>query len=167
MTDRRRLLLGVVALATIGAPARSQQQDRADRILIEKAARRMSLFRGDRQLARYRIALGFAPVGDKERQGDGRTPEGRYRIDLKNPDSQFHLSARISYPDAADREQARARGVDPGGAIFIHGTPGRDAPYGENERIPDWTLGCIAVTNDEIEEVWRLVSTGTAVEIRP
>jgi murein L,D-transpeptidase YafK len=139
----------------------------ADFILIEKAARRMTLYEGETALATYRIALGFSPVGDKTRQGDGKTPEGRYRISLKNPNSQFHLSLKISYPDAQDRREAREAGVPPGGDIFIHGTPGRAAPYKKGERIPDWTLGCVAVTNAEIEEIWRLVSVGTAVEIAP
>ncbi|MEQ1929693.1 MAG: L,D-transpeptidase family protein [Parvularculaceae bacterium] len=159
-----RLLLSVLCcalLASTGAHAA------VDRILIEKAARRMTLYDGDAVIAGYRIALGFAPLGDKTRQGDGKTPEGRYRIVLKNPKSQFHLSLKVSYPDAEDRAGAAARGLDPGGDIFIHGTPGRDDPYGAGEPIRDWTLGCIAVTNAEIEEIWRLVSVGTAVEITP
>ena len=138
-----------------------------DRIVVEKAARRMTLSDGADAVRTYRIALGFAPVGDKSREGDGRTPEGLYRIDYKNPASRFHRSLRISYPDADDRRVARAAGVPPGGDIFIHGTPGRDAPYAPGARIPDWTLGCIAVTNEEIEEIWRLVGVGVAVEIRP
>ena len=138
-----------------------------DSILIEKAARRMTLYDGETAVAVYRIALGFAPAGDKERKGDGRTPEGRYRISFKNPNSQFHLSLKISYPDEKDLAAAAAAGVDPGGDIFVHGTPGRRRPYGPGERIRDWTLGCIAVTDAEIEEVWRLVAVGTAVEIRP
>ena len=139
----------------------------ADRIVIEKAERRMTLYRGEEEVARYRIALGFAPEGDKEREGDGRTPEGRYRISYKNPKSQFHLSLKISYPDASDRAAARSRGDDPGGDIFIHGTPGTSglAPALVSRR--DWTLGCIAVSNDEIEEIWRIVRIGTVVEIRP
>jgi murein L,D-transpeptidase YafK len=159
-----RLLSLVAAFAVaFAAPAEAA----VDRILVEKAARRMTLYDGETAVATYRIALGFAPVGDKERQGDGRTPEGRYRIILKNPNSQFHLSLKVSYPDAEDRAAAAAAGADPGGDIFIHGTPGRRRPYGVTERIRDWTLGCIAVTDAEIEEVWRLVDVGTAVDIRP
>ena len=139
----------------------------ADRIVIEKAERKMTLYSGDETLATYRIALGFAPIGDKQREGDGKTPEGRYRIDLKNPQSQFHLSLRISYPDAADRAAADARGDNPGGDIYIHGTPGRRASYGFTENIRDWTHGCIAVSNDDIDEIWRLVKVGASVEIKP
>jgi len=153
------LLMLFVALAP---PARAA----VDTILIEKAARRMTLYEAGREVGSYPVALGFSPVGDKVRQGDGKTPEGRYKISYKNPNSQFHLSLKISYPDAEDRAAARRRGDNPGGDIFIHGTPGR-ASYGPNESIPDWTLGCIAVTNSEIEEIWRLVAVGTAVEIRP
>lgn len=138
-----------------------------DRILVEKSARRMTLFDGTTRVAVYRIALGFAPVGDKEREGDGKTPEGVYRISGKNPRSQFHLSLRISYPDAHDRAAAATAGVAPGGDIYVHGTPGRDGPYPPGARISDWTLGCVALTNDEIEEVWRLVSVGTRIEIVP
>jgi murein L,D-transpeptidase YafK len=139
----------------------------ADLIVIDKSERRMVLYDGGAEIARYRIALGFAPEGDKERQGDGKTPEGRYRIDFKNPRSQFHLSLKISYPDAADRAAAEAAGADPGGDIFIHGTPGTSGVPAALVPRRDWTLGCIAVSNGEIEEIWRLVEVGTAVEIGP
>ncbi len=139
----------------------------ADLIVIDKADRRMTLYDDAVEIARYRVALGPAPEGDKLKQGDGRTPEGRYKISLKNPKSQFHLSLKISYPDASDRADARRRGVDPGGDIFIHGTPGTSGLPAALVNRRDWTLGCIAVSNDEIEEIWRLVSVGAAVEIRP
>ena len=139
----------------------------ADLIVVEKAARRMTLYRHGEVLHEYRIALGFAPAGDKERVGDGRTPEGRYIIDLKNDRSQFHLSLRVSYPNASDRREAAARGASPGGDIFIHGTPGVWEWAGPLHAIRDWTLGCIAVTNSEIEEIWALVPVGTPIEIRP
>ena len=139
----------------------------ADFILIEKAERRMTPYQGEEEIARYRIGLGFAPEGDKLREGDGRTPEGRYRISFKNAKSQFHLSLKISYPDATDRAEARALGVDPGGDIFIHGTPGTSGVPSPLIPRRDWTLGCIAVSNDEIEEIWRLVEVGARVEIRP
>ncbi len=138
-----------------------------DFILIDKSDRVMTLSADGEEVARYRIALGFAPEGDKTRQGDGKTPEGRYRIELKNPRSQFHLSLKISYPDATDRAEAKRRGVDPGGDVFIHGTPGTSGVPAAEVPRRDWTLGCIAVSNDEIEEIWRLVRAGTTVEIRP
>jgi murein L,D-transpeptidase YafK len=111
-------------------------------------------------LKTYRIVLGDAPVGHKTQQGDERTPEGRYRITFRNDKSRFHLSLRVSYPNEADRAQARRRGVDPGGDIMIHG----GTPPGYRR---DWTDGCIAVTNDEMEEVWRLVPVGTPIRIDP
>jgi murein L,D-transpeptidase YafK len=162
----RAALMVLLLFAALVATAKAAP-DKADHILIEKAERRMTLTRGGEMLKTYRIALGSSPVGDKEKQGDGRTPEGRYRISLKNPQSQFHLSLKISYPDRADREAARRAGVDPGGDIFIHGTPGTSGAPDALVLRRDWTLGCIAVSNDEIEEIWRLVDVGTKVEIRP
>jgi murein L,D-transpeptidase YafK len=136
-----------------------------DRIVVDKAARQMTLFQGDVAVRRYRIALGFAPEGDKDREGDGRTPEGTFRIDRKNPNSAFHLSLGLDYPHPEDRVRAAAGGYSPGGDNMIHGQPtavpgGMYLPY-------DWTAGCIAVTDAEIEEIWRLVALGTEVEIRP
>jgi murein L,D-transpeptidase YafK len=165
--SRGRAVIGPALAALAGLSAGPASAASADFILIEKAARRMTLYDGGRPIATYRIALGFAPVGDKTRAGDGRTPEGAYRIDYKNPASQFHLSLRISYPNAEDRAAARAAGRDPGGDIFVHGTPGRIGPPRADETIADWTLGCVAVSNSEIEEIWRLVAVGTPVEIRP
>lgn len=149
----------VIAAVLAAAPA--------DLIVIDKSDRQMRLYADGEEIARYRVALGFAPEGDKGRQGDGKTPEGRYAISWKNPRSQFHLSLKLSYPDAADRAGAKRRGVDPGGDIFIHGTPGTTGLPAALISRRDWTLGCIAVSNGEIEEIWRLVEVGTAVEIRP
>ncbi|NWH08751.1 MAG: L,D-transpeptidase family protein [Alphaproteobacteria bacterium] len=139
----------------------------ADLIVVEKAMRRLTLYRGDVPLRSYRVALGFSPSGDKAREGDGKTPEGRYTIDFKNAQSAFHLSLRISYPNAKDRAEASAQGLDPGGDIFIHGMPEGWNWVGPLHTVSDWTLGCIAVTNTEIEEIWRLVPVGTPIEIKP
>ncbi|HNB27700.1 MAG TPA: L,D-transpeptidase family protein [Alphaproteobacteria bacterium] len=136
-----------------------------DRIVIEKSARRLSLQAGGETIKSYSIALGSAPVGHKQQEGDGRTPEGTYVISGRNPDSAFHRSLKISYPNAADRAAAAARGVSPGGDIFIHGTPNWWVLPGQPPG--DWTRGCVAVTDTEIEEIWRLVADGTPVEIRP
>lgn len=160
-----RLLLSCLLALMLAFPAFAAES--ADRIVIDKAERRMTLYDGDTQVAVYRVALGFAPVGDKEREGDGKTPEGKYRINFKNPNSQFTLSLKVSYPDAEDRAEAAARGDDPGGDIFIHGAPGREAPYRFDERVRDWTLGCIAVSDDDIREIWGLVDVGAVVEINP
>lgn len=133
---------------------------RADRIHVDKSERRMQLLRDHRVIRTYRIRLGDEPVGAKRQQGDERTPEGTYRISDRNPNSRFHLSLRVSYPNDADRRQARARGVVPGGDIMIHGGSSPAWPY-------DWTDGCIAVSNAEIEEVWSLVPTGIPIRIDP
>lgn len=129
------------------------------RIEVHKARRRMYLLHHDQVLRGYDIELGFAPEGHKTQEGDGRTPEGRYYIDRRNPNSAFYLSVGISYPNAADRAQAKARGVSPGGDIFIHGTP--TAFRGQK----DWTAGCIAVTDREMREIYAMVKMRTVVDI--
>ena len=138
-----------------------------DRVLVEKSERRMTLLREGVAVKTYRVALGREPIGDKVRQGDGRTPEGIYRIDRRNAASQFHRSLHIDYPDTAHRAHARKIGVSPGGDIFIHGLPNGYGWLGAAHRERDWTAGCIAVSNDEIEEIWKLVRDGTTIEIRP
>ena len=138
-----------------------------DKILILKGQRRLHLLRRGRILKTYRIALGFNPKGHKRREGDGRTPEGHYFISARNPNSRFHKSLKISYPNARDRARARAAGLSPGGDIFIHGLPGGAASIGKLHALRDWTLGCVAVTNAQIEEIWATVPDGTPVEIRP
>ena len=141
-------------------PALLPLAQQADAIHVYKAQRRMDLLRDGRVIATYRIVLGGAPVGHKRQQGDQRTPEGNYRITYRNDRSRFHLSLRVSYPNEADRRQAAARGVDPGGDIMIHGAtpPGSQA---------DWTEGCIAVTNAEMDAIWQRVPVGTPIRIMP
>ncbi|KQI73599.1 hypothetical protein AN191_01580 [Loktanella sp. 5RATIMAR09] len=129
------------------------------RIQVLKERREMQLLNNRTLLKSYKIDLGFDPIGHKTKEGDGRTPEGGYRIDRRNPNSRFHLSLGISYPDASDRAYAQAKGIDPGGDIFIHGTPQKWLG------TPDWTWGCIAVTNEEMEEVYAMVDTGTLIYI--
>lgn len=136
-----------------------------DRILVEKAARRLTTFRAGQAVKVYRIALGFSPEGDKTRQGDGRTPEGRFRIDRRNDASAYHLSLGLDYPQPADIAAAQAGGYDPGGDIFLHCQPNA-LPDNVTLRR-DWTAGCIALSNAEIEERWRAAALGTEVEIRP
>ena len=120
-----------------------------------------------RVLKSYAVALGRQPIGPKEKQGDHKTPEGIYAVDRKVPNSRFHLALHVSYPSASDREHARALGVSPGGDVEIHGVPGIFAWTGSLQRRIDWTNGCIAVTNPEIEEIYAAVPTDTPVEIRP
>ena len=141
------------------------QEGRIDLVVVDKAQRRMDLLSESRVVHSYAVALGFAPEGDKLQEGDGKTPEGRYVIEGHNADSAFYRSLKISYPDAVDRAAAAARGVSPGGDVFIHGAPNWWIFPGQPPG--DWTRGCIAVTKSEIEEIWSLVPDGTPVEIRP
>lgn len=136
-----------------------------ERIVVEKSARRLVLLQSGKAVRVYRIALGFSPVGDKVRQGDGRTPEGVYRIDRRNDRSAYHLSLGLDYPQAEDRARARTGGFDPGGDIMIHGQP--NAMPDEMVLKGDWTAGCIAVSNAEIREIWAATDTETLVEVRP
>lgn len=139
----------------------------ADKVLIEKKERRLTLLSKGEVIKRYKIALGGNPVGPKERQGDSKTPEGIYVIDSRNRDSGFHLSLHISYPNEKDKLRARELGVSPGGDIMIHGIKNGFDWIGSFHSQVDWTEGCIAVTDEEIEEIDRLVPDGTIVEIRP
>jgi len=139
----------------------------ADKVLIEKQARRLSLLSKGEVIKSYKIALGGNPVGPKERQGDNKTPEGTYRIDARNGNSGFHLSLHISYPNAQDKKRARELGVSPGGDIMIHGIKNGFSQVGASHTETDWTEGCIAVTNQEMEEIYKFVTIGTIVEITP
>ncbi len=139
----------------------------ADTVEVFKAARRLELRREDGVLSSYRVALGFAPERHKEREGDGRTPEGTYLIDARNPRSAFHLSLRVSYPDERDRARAAALGVPPGGDIYIHGQPNGPRKWFSGHPEKDWTTGCIAVTDAEMHEIWSRVPTGARVVIHP
>ncbi len=162
------ILLLAAAVAGAGTPSGALPEGTvADRIVVEKAARCLTLLKNGAPLKTYRVALGRSPVGNKERQGDNRTPEGVYSIDWRNARSQYHRSLHISYPTPAERERARKRGASPGGDIMIHGLPPAYAWLGARHRLVDWTFGCVAVTNQEIEEIWRVVPDGTAVEIKP
>jgi murein L,D-transpeptidase YafK len=139
----------------------------ADRVLVEKAARRLTLLRDGAALKIYRVSLGRAPVGSKEQEGDQRTPEGIYLIDFHKDDSDYHRALHVSYPEQRDIDRAAAAGVPPGCDIMIHGLPNGKGWIGAFHRRTDWTAGCIAVTNFEIEEIFRAVPDGTPIEIRP
>ncbi|HEY6352634.1 MAG TPA: L,D-transpeptidase family protein [Candidatus Angelobacter sp.] len=159
-------LILIIAIAPFSS-AKSTPEAKVDQIVIVKSKRTMTLMHHSQALKTYRVALGTAPVGAKEKRGDHKTPEGNYVISGKNPHSQFHLALRISYPNTADRERARKLGVAPGGDIMIHGLMPRYAWLGSRHRETDWTDGCVAVSNAEIEEIWKLVPVGTPVKIRP
>lgn len=138
-----------------------------DEILVKKNDRTMTLYQDHQAIRTYRIALGFNPIGHKEKEGDGRTPEGQYVISAKNPTSQFHLSLKISYPSMRDRLKALVKGVNPGGDIMIHGLMPSIGWVSKLHTMKDWTRGCIAVTNQEIEEIYGAVEVGTRVTIQP
>ncbi|MBZ0158003.1 MAG: L,D-transpeptidase family protein [Alphaproteobacteria bacterium] len=143
------------------------QRGPADKILIEKKARRLTLIAKGKVLKTYKIALGGNPNGPKERQGDNKTPEGTYIIDSRNRNSGYHLSLHISYPNEKDKKRAKELGVSPGGDIMIHGIKNGLSWVGDLHTNVDWTKGCIAVTDQEIEEIEKVVPNGTLVEIRP
>lgn len=158
-------ILAAAALLWAGAPSRAQEPV-ADYILIVKSTRTMTLLNHGHVLKSYKVALGGDPVGPKLKAGDKKTPEGRYIIDSKNSHSRFHLALHISYPNKTDRERANKLGVNPGGGVEIHGLELKYAWIGSLHRQINWTAGCIAVTNPEIEEIYKMVPVGTAVEIR-
>ncbi|UCH80710.1 MAG: L,D-transpeptidase family protein [Nitrospiraceae bacterium] len=139
----------------------------ADYVLVKKSSRELMLYSGADVIKTYRIALGKNPEGHKVREGDKRTPEGMYFIDSRKEDSKYHLALHISYPDAIDVLKARRLGSVPGGGIMIHGTGDEYAWMGKLHTAINWTDGCIAVTNEEIEEIWQLVPDGTLIEIKP
>jgi murein L,D-transpeptidase YafK len=137
----------------------------AESVLVDKSERKMWLIHEGRKYREYDISLGDSPVGHKEREGDEKTPEGSYIIDYRNPESRFYLSLHISYPREEDEEKAQRKGVMPGGNIFIHGLPNGLEKMSSSYVGRDWTDGCIAVSNQAIEELWVLVQDGTPIEI--
>ena len=161
------LVLVDVIVARQAPPKLAAPDQRATSIVIEKAARRLTLLRDGQPFRTYEVSLGTNPVGHKEREGDRRTPEGNYTIDFKNARSRFHLALRISYPNAKDVKRAEALGVKPGGDIMIHGIRNGFGWLGGLHRALDWTDGCAAVTDAEIQDIWALVDVGTPVEIKP
>jgi lipoprotein-anchoring transpeptidase ErfK/SrfK len=170
-TGPRDPLRGATVPATPNAAraplAGARRRILADSVVVEKSLRRLTLYSGGLPLRTYDIALGRAPDGPKVQSGDFRTPEGLYYIDARNPQSQFHRGLHVSYPNAQDLARARDAGVSTGGDIMIHGLPNGQAQVGPKHRAYDWTSGCVAVTNEEIEEIWDSVPLGTPVRIVP
>lgn len=163
-------LIGTMLIALVAANTGFEPLPRdvqADRIIVEKSARRLSLLRQGKPIKMYSIALGSNPVGPKACEGDRRTPEGSYQIDSLNPNSAFHRALHLSYPNSRDAAAARKKGCSPGGAILIHGIRNGLGWLGRLHRLADWTAGCIAVTNPEIEEILRVVPVGTPIKIMP
>jgi len=157
----------MILIVLLLMPQLAGAMDKADRVLVVKSEAKLYLQRGGHVLKKYHVALGSRPKGPKQHRGDHRTPEGSYILDLKNPGSSYYKSIRISYPNAADRARARREGVHPGGWIMIHGQPngyGHLAPITQRH---NWTDGCIAVTDEEMDEIWKAVDVGTPIDIRP
>ena len=139
----------------------------ADRVLVLKRERTLQLLSQAKVIRSYKVALGADPIGPKARRGDHKTPEGAYMLDSRNAHSQFYKSIHISYPSERERQAARQRGVSPGGDVFVHGLPNGYGWVGSSHQLKDWTDGCIAVTNAEMDEIWQAVADGTPIEIRP
>lgn len=164
MVTRRGMILSCAGVLAAGGSSKfkSYSGPQVTRIIVSKSQRKLFLMHRDKVLRWYRVGLGFQPDGDKLHAGDGRTPEGRYWIDRRNPNSNFHLSLGISYPNARDIAEAQALGKHPGGDIFIHGRAGKNRGKGR-----DWTYGCIAVDDSSMEEIYAMVETGTEIYILP
>jgi murein L,D-transpeptidase YafK len=160
------LVIACISLA-LAITVNAQTPTQVDRILVEKSKRTLTLLNGTEVVKTYKVALGRQPEGAKDRQGDHKTPEGTYSVDAKKADSKFHKALHISYPSPADRERANKLGISQGSDVEIHGLGSMWGWVGAQHRRIDWTDGCIAVTNEEIDEIYPLVKVGTLVEIRP
>ena len=165
---------GVVAallIAGLGWPgfegAQAGEFPLADKVVVEKSKRKLHLLKDGVAFRTFDIALGIRPIGDKEKEGDFKTPEGNYLLDARNPDSEFFLSIHVSYPNQRDRAEARKKGVDPGSAIMIHGQPNDPTRSEAYYRTQDWTNGCIAVSNSDMIDIWLMITDNTPIEIRP
>jgi len=166
---RIRVLTAVLLalLGSLGWAQASPTRLHADRVVVLKKERTLQLLNEGKVIKTYKVSLGGDPVGPKTRQGDHKTPEGVYDLDSRNSRSQFYKSIHISYPSASDRAVARQKGVSPGGDVFVHGLPNGYRYVGAAHRLKDWTDGCIAVMDEEMDEIWLAVSDGTPIEIRP
>jgi len=140
---------------------------RSDKVVVLKARRELQLWQAGNLLKTYKVALGGEPVGAKQQEGDHKTPEGTYKLDWRSEKSRFYKAIHISYPNAEDRARAKKRGVNPGGALMLHGLPNGLGHLGKAHLLRDWTDGCVAVTNEELDEIWRAVPDGTPIEIKP
>src|SRR5210317_766790 len=159
----------ILALFALLVPAFMQASEFpvADRVVIEKGARQLHLMQDGKAFRTFKIALGIRPQGDKKQEGDSKTPEGKYTLDRRNPNSEFFLSIHVSYPNSADRREAAKLGVNPGGAIMIHGQPNVPSRSEAYYRTQDWTNGCIAVSNSDMIDIWLMTGENTPIEIRP
>jgi murein L,D-transpeptidase YafK len=163
---RIRVLTGLV-VCLLGGLGTALTPLHADRVVVLKSERTLQLVNHGRVIKAYKVALGGDPIGPKTRQGDHKTPEGSYVLDFRNAHSKFYKAIHISYPSARDRAAAREQDASPGGDVFLHGLPNGFGYLGAAHRLKDWTDGCIAVTNAEIDEIWGAVPDGTPIEIQP
>ena len=170
----KRIVLISVTVIVLGLVAWSQWPEKllpigekADLVVIRKAERHLDLYRGGKLLKSYSVSLGRNPLGRKQQQGDGRTPEGEYRLDYRKADSSFHRALHISYPAPLDMASARVHGRSPGGLVMIHGLKNGLGWLGRLHLAVDWTDGCVAVTNSQVEEIWRAVPDGTKILLKP
>lgn len=171
-TRRRRsawafLLVAMILAPAFERPAVAVDFPVADKVLVEKGKRKLHLLRDGEPFRTFDIALGMTPEGHKEEEGDSKTPEGVYRLDARNPDSDFFLSIHVSYPNTSDVRRARSRGVSPGGQIMIHGMPNAPSYSSAFYRSSDWTDGCIAVSNSDMIDIWLMTPDNVPIEIRP
>lgn len=171
---RRAIAIVLIASAVAGILVWANQHENplpadveADLVIVDKAKRQLLLYSDGQLLKSYRVSLGRVPVGAKDREGDKKTPEGRYLIDFRKADSAYYRALHISYPSAADVEAAKKLGVPPGDAIMIHGLRNGLGWAGRLHRLADWTAGCVAVTNQEMAELWRAIPDGTPIELKP
>jgi len=164
--NRALILAGLLGIGWL-IPLSAGEFPVADNVIIEKAARKLHLLQDGEIFRTFNIALGIQPDGDKKQEGDFKTPEGNYRLDRRNPNSEFFLSIHVSYPNQLDRREARQKGVEPGGAIMIHGQPNVPTKSETYYRTQDWTNGCIAVSNSDMIDIWLMTGENTPIEIHP
>jgi murein L,D-transpeptidase YafK len=168
-----RGFFAVLGMATLLGNATAEEQDiaigpdRADYVVVDKSDRKLYLYKAGRVLREFDVSLGLVPNGPKQREGDFRTPEGKYTLDARNANSDFFLSIHVSYPNETDRDRARDQGVDPGGQIMIHGWPNEPKYDVRRYQDTDWTDGCIAVSNSDMVDIWLMTRESTPIEIRP
>lgn len=171
IVSRMNFVLIGLGLLCCSVPARSQQNvpvpDHAELVVVDKSDRKLYLLKAGRVLREFDVSLGLVPSGPKQREGDFKTPEGKYVLDARNANSDYFLSIHVSYPDESDRARARAQGVDPGGEIMIHGFPNELKRDLSSYRATDWTDGCIAVSNSDMVDIWLMTRESTPIEIRP
>ena len=160
-------LLAAASLCICGcSSAKLDRSQKIDRIVVIKSAHTMTLYAANQPLKTYKVALGRGAGDAKQRKGDHETPEGHYVIDSRNPNSRFHLALHVSYPNAEDRARAKALGQPTGGDIMVHGVESKFRWLGGLQHDADWTDGCIAVTDKEMDEIWKAVPLGTPIEIQ-